>query len=94
VSIYVLIAIVKKRLDLEVSLYTLLQILSVSLFEKIPIQQAGEHASSNACCHCDGPVTEVSGPVVDLQGHAVRSPGNLHSKMEGFPIPAYRKDRS
>jgi hypothetical protein len=48
VSIYVLIAIVKKRLDLEVSLYTLLQILSVSLFEKIPIQQAGEHASSNA----------------------------------------------
>jgi hypothetical protein len=57
VSIYVLIAIVKKRLDLEVSLYTLLQILSVSLFEKISIQQAGEHASSNACCHCDGPVT-------------------------------------
>ena len=40
VSIYVLIAIVKKRLNLEVSLYTLLQILSVSLFEKMPIQQA------------------------------------------------------
>ena len=34
VSIYVLIAIVKKRLDLEVSLYTLLQFLSISLFEK------------------------------------------------------------
>jgi len=40
VSVYVLIAIVKKRLALEVSLYTLLQILSVSLFEKTPIQQA------------------------------------------------------
>jgi IS4 transposase len=40
VSVYVLIAIVKKRLHLEVSLYTLLQILSVSLFEKMPIQQA------------------------------------------------------
>ena len=40
VSVYVLIAIVKKRLHLDVSLYTLLQILSVSLFEKMPIQQA------------------------------------------------------
>jgi high-affinity nickel permease len=40
VSVYVLIAIVEKRLHLEVSLYTLLQILSVSLFEKMPIQQA------------------------------------------------------
>ena len=40
VSVYVLIAIVKKRLHLEASLYTLLQILSVSLFEKMPIQQA------------------------------------------------------
>lgn len=37
VSIYVLVAIVKKRLGLEKSLYTILQILSVSLFEKKPI---------------------------------------------------------
>src|SRR5271155_5743572 len=40
VSIYVLVAIVKKRLTLDASLYTLLQILSVTLFEKIPIDQA------------------------------------------------------
>jgi hypothetical protein len=40
VSVYVLIAIVKKRLALEASLYTLLQILSVTLFEKIPMPQA------------------------------------------------------
>lgn len=40
ISVYVLVAIVKKRLDLDLSLYTILQILSVSLFEKIPILQA------------------------------------------------------
>jgi len=40
VSVYVLVAIVKKRLTLEASLYTLLQILSVTLFEKILIDQA------------------------------------------------------
>lgn len=40
VSVYVLVAIVKKRLDLEASLYTLLQILSLTLFEKMPITQA------------------------------------------------------
>ena len=39
VSVYVLVAIVKKRLNLDASLYTLLQILSVTLFEKIPLQQ-------------------------------------------------------
>jgi IS4 transposase len=40
VSVYVLAAIVKKRLNLDASLYTLLQILSVTLFEKMPLQQA------------------------------------------------------
>ena len=40
VSVYVLVAIVKKRLNLDASLYTLLQILSVTLFEKMPLQQA------------------------------------------------------
>jgi hypothetical protein len=40
VSVYVLVAIVKKRFDLDASLYTLLQIFSVTLFEKMPIQQA------------------------------------------------------
>ena len=40
VSVYVLVAIIKKRLNLDASLYTLLQILSVTLFEKMPLQQA------------------------------------------------------
>ena len=40
VATYVLIAIVKKELQLDASLYTLLQILSVSVFEKMPLQQA------------------------------------------------------
>jgi hypothetical protein len=40
VSVYVLVAILKKRLDLKASLYTILQILSVTAFEKIPLQQA------------------------------------------------------
>ena len=40
VSVYVLVAIVKKRLALDASLYTLLQILSVTLFEKMPLHQA------------------------------------------------------
>ncbi len=33
-AVYVLVAIVRKRLGLDISLYTLLQVLSVSLFEK------------------------------------------------------------
>ena len=40
VSTYVLIAIVKKELQLNASLYTLLQILSVSIFEKTHISCA------------------------------------------------------
>jgi hypothetical protein len=41
ITVYLLVAIVKKRLQLEeVSLYTILQILSVTLFEKTPILQA------------------------------------------------------
>jgi hypothetical protein len=40
ISVYVFVAIVKKRLDLDASLYTLLQVLSLTLFEKIPILQA------------------------------------------------------
>jgi hypothetical protein len=40
VAVYVLVAIVKKELHLQPSLYTLLQILSVTLFEKMPLQQA------------------------------------------------------
>jgi hypothetical protein len=40
ISVYVLVAIVKKRLRIERSLYTILQILSVTLFEKTPLLQA------------------------------------------------------
>jgi len=40
VATYVLIAIVKKELQIDASLYTLLQILSVSVFEKIQLSQA------------------------------------------------------
>jgi hypothetical protein len=39
ISIYVLIAIIKKRLSLKPNLYTILQILSVTIFEKTPILQ-------------------------------------------------------
>jgi len=39
VCVYVLVAIVKKRLGLQHSLYTILQILSVGLFEKTPVLQ-------------------------------------------------------
>jgi hypothetical protein len=37
VSVYLLVAIVKKRLGIELSLYTILQILSVSIFEQTPL---------------------------------------------------------
>jgi hypothetical protein len=55
VSVYVLVAIVKKRLNLDASLYTLLQIFSLTLFEKMPIQKAfqgndyipEQHSTSN-----------------------------------------------
>jgi len=40
VSVYVLVAILKKRLGLDASLHSLLQILSLTMFEKMPIQQA------------------------------------------------------
>jgi IS4 transposase len=40
ISVYVLVSIVKKTLNLSQSLYTILQILSVTLFEKNPIYQA------------------------------------------------------
>ncbi len=46
VSVYVLVAIIRKQLGLEVSLYQILQILSVTLFEKTPILQAFQAFSS------------------------------------------------
>jgi len=40
IAVYLLVAILKKRLHLEASLYTILQILSLTLFEKMPVSQA------------------------------------------------------
>jgi hypothetical protein len=40
ISVYVLVAIVKKRLDLRPDLYTLLQILSVHIFQRTELRQA------------------------------------------------------
>jgi len=40
IAVYLLVAILKKRLHLEATLYTILQILSLTLFEKTPILQA------------------------------------------------------
>ena len=39
VSVYLLVAIMKKMLKIELNLYTILQILSVTIFEKMPILQ-------------------------------------------------------
>ena len=54
VSTYVLVAIMKKRLKIDLTLYTILQILSITLFEKMPILQALatiEYRNSNATGH-------------------------------------------
>jgi hypothetical protein len=48
VSIYVLVAIVRKRIGLEASLYQILQILSLTQFEKTPILQALQPSNSEA----------------------------------------------
>jgi hypothetical protein len=48
VSVYVLVAIIRKRLGLEVSLYQILQILSITLFEKVPILQAFQASDSQS----------------------------------------------
>jgi hypothetical protein len=46
VSVYVLVAIVRKRISLDLSLYQILQILSLTLFEKTPILQALQASDS------------------------------------------------
>src|SRR5438132_7382784 len=46
VSVYVLVAIVRKRLDLDASLYQILQIFSITLFEKTPILQVFQEGIS------------------------------------------------
>ena len=48
VSIYVLVAIIRKRLGLERSLYQILQILSITTLEKVPILQVFEAFDSQS----------------------------------------------
>jgi len=50
VSMYLLVAIMKKMLKIELSLYTILQILSVTVFEKMPILQV---LTDNECINLD-----------------------------------------
>ncbi len=52
ISVYVLVAIVNKQLCLDLSLYTILQIFSVTLFEKVPILQA----LTNSNCKSESPI--------------------------------------
>ena len=56
IAVYLLVAILKKRLHLDASLYTILQILSLTLFEKTPILQALAQLSPPS-------------PSTDLQNH-------------------------
>jgi hypothetical protein len=58
VSIYVLVAIVRKRLGLEASLYQILQILSVTLFEKTPILRALQ------ACHSDNDLFDIGNQLI------------------------------
>jgi len=58
VSIYVLVAIVRKRLGLEASLYQILQILSVTLFEKTPILRALQ------ACDSDNDLSDIGNQLI------------------------------
>lgn len=62
ISVYVLVAIVKKRLGLDVSLYQLLQVLSVTLFEKTPISTA----VSEGRLHIENSPHDNQLPLLDL----------------------------
>ena len=54
VSVYVLVAIVRKRLELEASLYQILQVLSLTLLEKTPILRALQRIASQDELPCLG----------------------------------------
>jgi len=53
VTIYVLVAIVRKQLGLEATLYQILQVLSVTLFEKVPILQTLQASDRDAKLLCE-----------------------------------------
>ena len=54
VSVYVLVAVVRKRLRLDMTLYQILQILSVTLFEKTPLLQALQPTDYRECLSVPG----------------------------------------
>ena len=54
ISVYVLVAIIKKRLRLKADLYTILQILSLTLFEKTPLDQLLMNSDYNIENHESG----------------------------------------
>jgi IS4 transposase len=58
VSVYLLVAIVKKRLNLSASLYEMLQILSLTIFERIPLDQLLNNITDN--------IQALSGNQLDL----------------------------
>jgi hypothetical protein len=74
VSVYVLVAIIRKRLKLDASLYTLLQVFSVTVFEKAPIESIFFRTTDSSACDT-GNRSETSGP--GRGGHFCRqgSPG-------------------
>ena len=47
-SVYILVAIIRKRLKLEVSLYTILQVLSLTLFKRILLNQIVKNTNYNS----------------------------------------------
>ena len=51
ISVYVLVAIIRKRLAIKADLYTILQVLSLTLFEKIPLNQllTGDMRTAEDC---------------------------------------------
>ena len=51
-SVYVLVAIVRKRLEVESSLYQILQVLSLTLFERTPILRALQQIDSQLELPC------------------------------------------
>jgi hypothetical protein len=58
VSVYVLVAIVKKRLALSASLYEILQILSLTMFEQIPLDQL--LLRTEAACMSSDPFNQLN----------------------------------
>jgi len=50
ISVYVLVAIIRKRLNLDLSLYTILQILSIAIFEKEPMIQILTNSAHHDLC--------------------------------------------